>query len=162
MDIATLISSFKAEINCDVYPPTGTPKIDIHHFMPDDLSIFYTLCGGLVLFKYAPHPLHIVAPTNVLLANPIIVGSKYEEDDISSSWYIIGESRNEEYITIDLSRERLGRCYDSFWDNHAVAGSCPIIALSFTELLLKWFQSKGQEQYWTTTDFISLGDAYNK
>ena len=33
-----------------------------------------------------------------------------------------GKDMENNYITIDLAKERLGRCYDSFWDRYGVAG----------------------------------------
>lgn len=71
-----------------------------------------------------------------------MIGEKTEYD-ISSNWYIIGRDMNKEYITIDLNPLRLGRCYDSYWENHGVPGNCAIIATTFTEL-------------------ITLGDAYDE
>ena len=47
------------------------------------------------------------------------------------------------FITIDLFKERLGKCYDSFWDRYGVVGEQPIIANSFTELLEQLFKGKG-------------------
>lgn len=51
-------------------------------------------------------------------------------------------------VTIDCSADRLGRCYDSFWDSHGVAGSCSIVALSFTDLLQRLLDNNGDYWYW--------------
>ena len=46
-------------------------------------------------------------------------------------------------------------------ETHGVAGSCPIIATSFTDLLTRLYENKGQRWYWLRPDFVSLGDAYD-
>jgi hypothetical protein len=80
--------------------------------------------------------------------------------DISYDWFIIGKS-SEQYITIDLNPDRLGRCYDSFWDRHGVPADCQIIAKSFTDLLQKLFDGNGDYWYWLKDDFTYIGDAYD-
>ncbi len=89
----------------------------------------------------------------MVLANPKLVFPWADEeiiadlkDDISWSWYIIADSFGGIYVTIDLSKERLGRCYDSSWDVYP--GNSSIIAESFTELLARLFADQGQQWYW--------------
>jgi hypothetical protein len=161
MNIDELITQMRATSGCQVFPPQGLPIPQPEYRLPDDLRRFYTLCGGLSLFEKADYALVIVPPARFVLANPVIVGELAGDNDISSSWYIVAEGGNGDYLTIDLSRERLGRCYDSFFDRHAVAGSCPIIARSFTELVTRLYENRGGYWYWLRPDFISLGDAYD-
>jgi hypothetical protein len=78
--------------------------------------------------------------------------------DVSWDWYIIGEGENTQYITINLNTERLGICYDSFWEAHP--SNPPIIALSFIQLLENLVSSKGGEWYWHDPNFKKLGYAY--
>ncbi|MFM2479667.1 SMI1/KNR4 family protein [Celerinatantimonas sp. MCCC 1A17872] len=144
--------------DCEVLPSHGLPNIS--NLLPSDLVEFYKLCGGVKLFKNEEYCVEIVCPEELVLANPVIVGELCPED-ISSQWYIIAKGGAEESITIDLAPERLGRCYDSFVDVHAVAGSCSIIALSFHELLERLIINKGKYWYWLRDDFQSLGDAYD-
>lgn len=63
-------------------------------------------------------------------------------------------------ITIDLARERIGRCYDSFWDRHGIVGECTIVATTFTELISQLFKNQGQSLFWLERDFVYIGDAY--
>lgn len=161
MDIATLISRIRAAQGCKVYDPIGLPTLSRKNVLPEDLKMFYTWCGGMSLFDDREYPIVIVPPTQFAPANPIIVG-ELVEDDISSTWYIIGDDTNGDYITIDLSKERLGKCYDSFHECHGVAGSCPIIATSFTDLVSRLYENGGQYWYWLRSDFVSLGDAYEQ
>lgn len=101
-------------------------------------------------------PAHEIVP-----ANPVIV-SEQTEGDISASWYILADDLNGDYFTIDLSRERLGRCYDSFGDSHAQVGDCKIVAASFTEFLMRMLDNAGRHWHFLQPDFASLGDAYDE
>lgn len=159
MDMKDIIAQIRANAECRVFDPTGLPVVHEPHLLPEDLRQFYMLCGGVALFETSEYTISIVAPNRFELANPVIVG-KNVNDDLSSSWYIIADGGNEDYLTIDLSCERPGRCYDSFWDRHGVVGSCPIIATSFTDLLIRLYESQGQYWYWLRRDFVPLGDAY--
>lgn len=163
MGIAEAIAKIQTTPGCQVFPPNGLPTIQKEHLLPDDLRHFYTLCGGLHLFEEADCSVTIVPPTEVVLANPVIVGKLAESvEDISWSWYLIAHDDNGDFLTIDLSHERSGRCYDSCFEVHAVAGSCPIIARSFTDLLTRLYENSGQYWYWLRPDFVSLGDAYDE
>lgn len=156
--------------DCYLYPAQGLPKISTTHALPGDLLEFYRQCGGVSLYQSSAYSIEVVPPAKVTLANPKIIGISEEglkalsEDslDISWSWYIIAEGANAQYITIDLSRERLGRCYDSFWDRHATPGYSPIIAKSFTELLGRLVENRGKHWYWLQPEFQPYGDAYAK
>jgi antitoxin YokJ len=81
--------------------------------------------GGIRFFLKSPYAMEIVPPADFVLANPVILGQLYEED-ISSDWYIVARAGPEQFVTIDFSIERLGLCYDSFHEVHAVAGSCAV------------------------------------
>lgn len=162
MKVKDLIELLKKESDCEVRPPSGYPTLfnDNHH-LPEDLNEFYTLCGGLGLFLKSDYPIYIVSPQEFVLANPIIIEELCPED-ISSEWYIIADDKNGQYITIDLSPERFGRCYDSFWDRHGLVGDCPIIARTFSELLYNIINSRGEHWYWLQDDFQPFGDAYDE
>jgi antitoxin YokJ len=161
MDIATVLAMIRQDTNCSVFPPAGAPHVRPSQAVPDDLREFYRLCGGLVLFVDSVWRTVIVAPGELVPANPVIVGEEGAYD-ISCSWYIVAsDGTDSQKMTIDLNPTRLGRCYDSFWDRHAVAGSSTIIALSFTEFLRRSYACKGTELYWCRDDFVPLGDAYD-
>nr|WP_277815976.1 MULTISPECIES: SMI1/KNR4 family protein [Lysinibacillus] len=114
--------------------------------MPNDLLEFYNICEGVGLFADADFEVSIVSPDKFLLANPIIVGEKCEYD-ISSHRYIIADLGNGNFLTIDLHPDRLGKCYDSHWDSHGIVGSSTVVAKSFTDLLMRLFESKGDSWY---------------
>lgn len=161
MSIKELIEKIKVMSDCKVYQPMGLPELeDDRHKLPEDVVEFYENCGGMSLFISEGYVANIVEPNEFKLANPIIVGELCE-DDITSEWYVIVNDGNGDYLTIDLSNNRIGRCYDSYWDRHGVVGECPIIAKTFTELLERLILNEGKRWYWLREDFISMGDAYD-
>lgn len=160
MTIDNLITLARTSQGCIVYPPSGVPDIRAPHILPDDMRQFYLSCGGLDLwYALSPYGVRIVPPSAVVLANPIIIGDLCPED-ITSTWYIIAHTPQYEYLTIDLSSSRVGRCYDSFFDRHGLIGSCPIIATSFSNLLERLYAAQGKYWYWLEDTFEGLGDAY--
>ncbi|MNB78659.1 Antitoxin YokJ [compost metagenome] len=158
-DLETIINQILSYSNCKIHPPIGLPAPGSHE-LPGDVRLFYERCGELILFEGEDYSCQIVSPLEFVLSNPVIVGELVEED-ISSHWYIIGHDGNDDYISIDLHPDRLGRCYDSFWDRHGLVGDCPVIAESFTDLLHRLVQNNGERWYWLREDFESLGDAYD-
>lgn len=80
-------------------------------------------------------------------------------DGITDFWYIVARSDNDEAISIDCNPHRIGLCYEGFWDTHGLAGSCPIVALSFTELLRRLYDCRGGYWYWLATTWVGYGDA---
>ena len=166
MDIASIVETILQTPDCIVHPPAGIPTVRNGHVLPDDLRRFFYLCGGVDLYTEMPFSLSIVPPPKLVLANPVIIHAWSEEElrrdepmDISWSWYIIGEGANKQYITIDLSNERLGYCYDSYWELHA--GHSLIIATSFTDLLYRLLTNWGQHWYWLEPGFKPLGSPYD-
>ncbi|QIH33868.1 hypothetical protein [Sphingobacterium sp. DR205] len=67
-----------------------------------------------------------------------------------------------QYISIDLTNERNGQCYDSFYETHSLQGDSAIVAKNFTELLKNLYANKGKHWYWLPEDFEKLGDAYDE
>jgi len=161
MDIKELIDKIRNTPDCIVHAPCGLPLENQNIDLPKDLKLFYENCGGITFFTNKAYEFSIVAPRELVLANPIIVGELCEED-ISSEWYIICKNVENDYITIDLSSKRLGRCYDSFWDRHGVVGECAIVARNFTELLIQLYNNQGESLFWLEDDFSYIGDAYDE
>ncbi len=162
-----LLITVASDPECLVYPVQAMPRINSEHLLPNDLKDFYNLCGGISLFQASAYSMKIVPPNKFLLANPFFFKGISDEElqtsknDISWSWYIVGEGENGQYITIDLAPGRLGRCYDSFWDCHAMPGYTQIIAKSFSELLFRLVENQGKHWYWLQNEFLSYGDAYD-
>ena len=113
-----------------------------------------------MLFSDSLYPIHIVAPADCTLANPVLVGDECR-DDISFDWLIICSSNWGQTITLDCAAARSGRCYDSYWDRHGLRGDCHVIALSFTDLLEQLLEARGRWLFWTLPSFQSLGNAYD-
>lgn len=161
MDILKLLDKIRNTSECIVYSPCGLPVLSNGVSLPDDLKVFYENCGGVSFFTSSEYGFTIVSPEEMVLANPVIVGEPCEED-MSSEWYIICKDFENNYITIDLAKERLGRCYDSFWDRHGVVGECAIVARNFTELLTQLYHNEGKNLFWLDDNFGYIGDAYDK
>ena len=160
-----LIDKITNTEGCYVIPPSGQPPLNPGHELPQDLIAFYQFCGGIKFFVDSDYPMEIVAPDQMLLSNPLILPEGWQEDiaenDISNDWYVIAQAGPEQRISIDLNKSRIGKCYDSFWDIHASPGECPVVALSFTELLERILECKGGHWFWLADEFVGLGDAYD-
>jgi hypothetical protein len=159
MDIKKLIKKIMDTDDCFVSPSKGLPNIPSEYKLPKDLEDFYKFCGGAMLYQSSAYGIEIVNPDKFIRANPVIRDEE-GKDDISYHWYIVGKS-DEQIITIDLNESRNGRCYDSFWDRHAMPGNCPIIAESFADLLQNLLNGKGVYWYWLEDKFHEIGDAYD-
>lgn len=160
MEIEQILAEMKRNSNFEVKEPSGLPIISGNHEMPEDIKKFYSLCGGIECYiDDGGFPLEILEPTKVMLSNLVLLGQEYEED-ISSSWYTIVNAEDGNYISIDFGSKRSGWCYESFEYSHAVKDNCPIIAKSFTELLLNIFRYTGDYFFWREEGAEDYGDAY--
>ncbi|MCU0698197.1 MAG: SMI1/KNR4 family protein [Myxococcaceae bacterium] len=157
-ELQRVLHQIRQARDCKVAAPRGQPVLREGDRLPDDLAEFYRLAGGATLFEHSTYPIRVVGPEELVRANPEIVGSECP-DDISDTWYIVARGGREEAITIDCHADRTGRCHDSFWDRHGVAGDCRIVALSFTELLQRLFDGGGGSWYWLGGGSPSYGDA---
>lgn len=167
MDMATIIAKIRGMPDCVLYPTVGLPTVEEGHVLAEDIALFYQQCGGLTLFARAPFTTFIVPPAEFVQVNTIVLKDFSEEelspsrDDISWSWYVIARTENDDFLTIDLNPFRLGLCYENYWETHALPGDTPIIAKSFTELLIRLLANKGEAEYWRQSGFELLGDAYD-
>lgn len=160
--ISKIISEFKQNANFTVNTSCGYPKIDSKFDLPVDVKEFYNLCGGIECYiKYGAFPIKILAPQNVILANIKFFGQNYD-DDISSSWYLIADLSDGNYISINFGDINSGMCYVSGAFEHGIVGQCPIIALSFSELIYKILKYEGEYFYWKDNFYFKgYGDAYD-
>ncbi|MFG6487199.1 SMI1/KNR4 family protein [Roseateles sp. BYS78W] len=158
--IQRLLEAVSELQGCTVLPSRGQPFVSRELALPDDLKAFYERCGGLRLFEQSPCPFEILGPDEFEPANLAILGLGLQQD-ISDDWYLLARSGSQQSVSIDLHPSRLGHCYDSFWDRHAVAGSSTVIALSFSKLLQQTVAFAGRGLYWLEPGFKDLGDAYD-
>lgn len=76
------------------------------HQPPQDLAEFYEPCGGIEFLDTPQHYGVIISPPAQLLpTNPILIGEQVD-DDITSSWYVIGHAFSSDLISIDLHPAR--------------------------------------------------------
>lgn len=181
MKIAELIALIARAEDCRILPPGGLPSVALGHVIPTDVVEFYSLCGGAMLFESSAYGMSILPPQSFVWIDPIFykgiesevfrldenntpiyfVGEDEWLPGITSSWYAIADAQNGNYISIDCGVVDNGKCYPSFFDTHRVAGSCPVIAWSFTDVLEAMLRERGQYYFWLEPDFDDLGDAYD-
>lgn len=166
MNMLELLQPISALPSCKVYPPLNhTLGVRQGLILPQDIHAFYQLCDGIDLFLDQDYSYSIVHSTEFALANPVIIGQQafqiVSDDDISHDWYVIAHDSDQQYLTIDLNPARLGRCYDSFSGRHAVPKEAQIIAMSFTDLLKRLVENRGDYPYWLKDGFAGMGMAYD-
>ena len=165
MKLQEIFELIEKDPACEVEYRT-TPLNQQELNIPSDLDEVRNRYRTVSLFTDQPYgivllPTHELVTTNSLLypENDVI----WEElaGDLSEHWYVVASSEQlSQFISIDLSPERLGLCYDSYIDTHATPGDSMIIARNFTELLERLYNSKGQYWYWLESN-LSYGDAYD-
>ena len=162
MNICELIREFRKNPNFEVKEPIGFPMLKKGHIIPKDMKEFYSICGGIICYvEEGGFPMEILSPVDIRHANSVLIGEECE-NDISYTWYLIADAEDGNYISIDCSESRLGRCYESFEYSHAVKGHCPVIAMSFTELLVRILNYKGDYFFWKDNPQFNVhGDAYD-
>jgi hypothetical protein len=144
---------------CVVREPLGAPKLEQSIQLPRDVIDFYNCCGGIIFFSDSDYCIDIVKPDDFVKSNSIILGEDVE-DDLSNNWFIIAKNKDQ-FIIIDLSDEKSGRCYDGFWDRYGLIGEMPVVAMSFTTFLNSFYENNGDYWYWLKEGFETLGDAYD-
>lgn len=145
---------------CTLKPPAGLPALPHGFRLPLDLQSFYVVAGGATLFSGSDFQWNILAPTGLVPTNLRLLGNA-NTGDISDQWFTVASDGNGDYLSIDLGVAHNGRCYDSFHETHALVGSTPVIASSFTDLLARLLANGGARPYWLVNGFSSLGDAYD-
>lgn len=165
--IRKLMAGLRAHPEVLVEAPRGLPALVSSCALPLDLRYFYEVAGGMTLFPDADYPARIVGPGDLVKTNKLLWQGESSEvlselaSDRSWQWYALVSDEKGDYLSIDLAPTRLGRCYDSFRDHHAVPGESPVIAKSFTDLLRRLFDNRGERWYWLRSEFVGLGDAYD-
>jgi hypothetical protein len=158
--IKKTIETIRAKRTCILHPPKNLTSQPLNSHLPADLVDFYNAYGSIEIGPDSDYPLFISSIDELTSSNLTILGETID-GDITSNWRVIARGRTDEYVSLDISPDRLGWCYDSFTDRHGVAGSCPILAMSFTEFLEKISLQKTERHFWLEKNFHSHGDAYD-
>ncbi len=166
MTLDILLESIRKDGNCRVFPPKNS--IHLQKNIPDDLKQFYQLTDGISLFEDKSYNVSIVGRGDFIPINKklfLFESEDQEERDkneVSSAWFLIAKNESlDQYISIDLTKERFGQCYDSFSETHSLVGNSQIIAKNFTQLLNMLYKSGGENWFWLGENFEYLGDAYD-
>lgn len=128
--------------------------------LPPDLKAFLQLCQGVELFQDSEYPIRILGLNEMCRANQAILEAELPEHP-THSWFLIADLQNSDYLTIDLAPGRNGLCYQAFHDSYAMEGQSPIVAGSFSDLLLRAVQNRGEYFWWLQDSFEPLGDAWD-
>jgi antitoxin YokJ len=156
--IKAFLRSIAHTADCAVLPPGGGPSIDgERHHVPEDVAEFYRLCGGVSLFAESDYSIEIVAPHKLRPTNERMFRG-LRPDQIATSyghpcwdWYTIADAGNGQHISVDLHPDRLGRCYDAFWETYPAESG--LVATSFTDLVERLYANGGNYWYWLEADF---------
>lgn len=173
MEISDILSIMVKSKDFNVRPKTANrnlPLIEKGYVLPDDVIKFYSLCNGVDCYvgdygeDNGGFPINIL-PSEMILPSSKVINAGLCIDKvikITASWYVIADCSDGNYITIDLDKSRLGRCYESFEYTHGSIGDCKIVARSFTEFLNHLINYDGGFFYWDENpDFNSYGDAFD-
>jgi hypothetical protein len=165
MDLQGIIRQIQETPNCKVYPSVGKPILRVGHKLPDDLDWFYQMYGGMEIHDGEIYGHRIVPPSEFVPINTIMFPGYPEgewPEDRSDDWYTIAENYNGDYLAVDLNPERVGRCYNCFYEIHCMPGEQAVVALSFTDLVKNiLYAPKNLTSFWDDAGFIQLGDAYD-
>lgn len=152
--VAEIFNAASQTKGCIVEPPSGLPILRPSFALPPDLQEFYSLCGGLDMFPDEDWGWRIVTPSEFKRADRVILELAYRDhpEDFdgtpSEGLYVIAvRGCGPDYISIDTHPLKLGRCFDSYYGDHATESS-RVIALTFTELLNKLFENRQDIAFW--------------
>lgn len=163
-----VLAEISGRDDCRLLPPAGQARVPDGLAIPDELRRFHDRCGGAVMFTHGPFTWHVsgsdrLVPASPRLLTPAIAARVMAEhpDDLTNTCYVIadgGESATAPHVVIDLHPDRLGRCYDTFWDTYGLVGDMPVVAVTVTELLQVLLASRGQHGSLPRR----YGDAYDR
>lgn len=161
-DVLELLEAIRRTPRCVVLPPRGMPTIQSGLILPPDVLTFYEAAGGVRLYDEGGWANRIVAPTEFVPADLVFWGDQTKADGPESAWYAVADVQDGNYLLIDLSPTRAGRCYDGFHETYRQAGYMAVVAESFTEMLERLHRQGNNQSYWLRDGFQSGGDAYDQ
>ena len=166
-DLKKIIELISKDSNSRIIEPNNELKIDRE--IPKDLELFFKLTNGISLFENESFGIKVIGKEDFISTNKDLYPKddviwEELEGDITNEWFLIAKSEElSQYISIDLTEDNFGKCYDSFLQTHGEEGMSEIIANDFTELLWNLYSSKGKGKswYWNENDFEKIGDAFD-
>lgn len=134
-DLDRVLAEIAARTDCRLLSPVGQAQLPAGLVVPPGVQRFHDRCGGAVLFTDAEFTWHVSGPGQLVPASPRLltpqVAAEYP-DDLTNGCYVIADSGDESstapHIVIDLHPDRVGRCYDAFWQDYGLVGEMPIVA----------------------------------
>ncbi|EKS1844531.1 hypothetical protein ACOZ06_000317 [Cronobacter muytjensii] len=129
---------------CNIMPPVEIPSF---LSLPDDLLYFYKNFSSVVFFPDSEYPFEIISPCDIKRSDFVVLGEDANDPE-TQEWYTLVKC-NDQLISIDLKKGKsFGCCFDSFWDIYGTINDDTLIAVSFTELVIKIINSKGNSLFW--------------
>lgn len=161
MEIDVLLRRLGGLADCELEPPAGRPKAGAYA-LPGDLAEFYDRFGGALIHAQSAYPTRILPP-GALEPTDAMMWAEGEEPDLPTpSWFLVADDNSGNYVSIDLSPDRLGWCYDTQIGCYGDPGGCMVVARSFTEYLRRTLDGGGGRYYWLQEGFVPYGDAYDE
>ncbi|WP_298347010.1 SMI1/KNR4 family protein [uncultured Algibacter sp.] len=166
-DLRKIIELISKDSNCRVFKPNNELIVDKK--IPEDLDLFFKLTNGISLFEDESFGIKIIGKEDFISTNEYLYPKddviwEELEGDVTNEWFLIAKSPElAQYISVDLTEENFGKCYDSYLSTHGEEGMSEIIANGFTELLWNLYNSKGKGEswYWNENTFEKIGDAFD-
>ncbi|MCG8550320.1 MAG: SMI1/KNR4 family protein [Desulfobacterales bacterium] len=145
--ISKILIKIQNSDGCDVFPAQGQPKLASKVIIPEDMRLFYELCGGVKLFSNKEYHWRILAPNEIALAEKSILDESEIIPELGNL-FLIADDGNGDYLAINLDRKSNGYVVDAFHETFGVIGDTPVIAFSFTELLESLYENSGEYPFW--------------
>ncbi len=160
-NITALIQRTGSTPDCLLMPASGLPLLPSGLDLPADLSRFYELCGGGVIYsrRIRPAPARIVGPQEFQRIDLAICGEAISPGPFQF-WFAVADVADGNYIAIDLHPDNRGKCYDCFHETFTMPGYVSVIASSFTDLLFRLVHHTDDSSFWLEKHFQPLGEAF--
>jgi hypothetical protein len=159
--LEAILAELQSRADCHFLSGGQLPTIPPALRLPTDLVAFYQRFSEARLFggDGEEPSCRVLRPDEFVQVGEAIMGEP-ETVGIEHSWFALIDVQDGNYLGIDLSPQRLGRCYDCFHETYGEPGYCTVVALSFTELLQRIAEAEG-EPFWLADGFSGHGDAYD-
>lgn len=159
--IDDILDQLRNDDTCVMSPPCGLPQVAPGLELPADVVRFYERAGGMVLRKdgRCGSRARIVTPQEFDRIDSTIVGEMFAAGPFKY-WYAIVDVEDGNYLAIDIGHDHSGKCLDCFHETFADPGYVKVVALSFTDLLMRIINHQDDSAFWLQDEFEALGEGF--